>query len=285
MERRRVRVDGIELELAEAVPSADVERAGQIMLVHGFTGSGEDFADHLDSFAAEGWHVVAPTLHGHGRSEHPANPDAYSFERYADEVAGVAEALDWDRFALLGHSMGGMVAQVHALRGTQRLVSLVLMDTCPGPVPIDPGVLELAIKTVREQGMEALLEAQRALAAEAPLVSPAHERLLRERPGYAAFCDGQLLSSSPVMYVRMVQAMAGAADRLDALASLDVRCLAMVGAQDKALLGPTRQMAHAITGAQHVVIPDAGHSPQFENAPAWRSVMRNFLAGNESRPG
>ena len=37
-------------------------------------------------------------------------------------------------------------------------------------------------------------------------------------------------------------------------------------------------MAETIPGAELVVIPDAGHSPQFENGPAWLAALRAFLA-------
>jgi len=41
------------------------------LLLHGFTGAKEDFADHLDRWADRGWHVVAPDLRGHGGSSAP----------------------------------------------------------------------------------------------------------------------------------------------------------------------------------------------------------------------
>ena len=52
-------------------------------MVHGFTGAKEDFADHADELAAEGWHVVAPDLRGHGLSAHPAGEDNYSLGLFA----------------------------------------------------------------------------------------------------------------------------------------------------------------------------------------------------------
>src|SRR5215467_13789014 len=103
---RHVNLDDIQLSVAEA-------GAGQrpLLLVHGFTGAKEDFTSWLDQLAHLGWHAVAPDLRGHGASSKPAEESAYSFEALADDVRRLADVLGWDRFVLLGHSMGGMIAQ------------------------------------------------------------------------------------------------------------------------------------------------------------------------------
>jgi len=51
----------------------------------------------------------------------------------------------------------------------------------------------------------------------------------------------------------------------------------IVGEQDGPFLGPCERMAKAIGGARLAVIPDAGHSPQFENAAAWWAALTEFL--------
>src|SRR3954453_5854689 len=101
--------DGIHLNIAEA------GRGGRpFMLVHGFTGAKEDFTEWLDRLAGEGWHAVAADNRGAGASEKPADEADYSFDLLADDVFAVADSL-WGvdtQFVLLGHSMGGMIAQV-----------------------------------------------------------------------------------------------------------------------------------------------------------------------------
>ena len=100
-----------------------------LLLLHGFTGAKEDFADWIDAFAAHGFHVVAPDNRGHGASGQPTDESAYSLATSPTTPDGLADALGWDRFALLGHSMGGMIAQILALAAPERLTALVLMDT------------------------------------------------------------------------------------------------------------------------------------------------------------
>ena len=103
---RLVNLGDVELSIAEA-------GAGQrpLLMVHGFTGAKEDFTPWLDRLAGQGWHAVAPDLRGHGASSKPAEESAYSFELLADDVLRLADSLGWGTFVLLGHSMGGMIAQ------------------------------------------------------------------------------------------------------------------------------------------------------------------------------
>ncbi|MGL4298390.1 MAG: alpha/beta fold hydrolase, partial [Candidatus Neomicrothrix subdominans] len=87
-------------------------RGGEpLMLVHGFTGGRADFSEWIDPLAAMGRHVVVPDLRGHGTSGGPAGADRYGLDAFAADVLGLADLLGWNRFGLLGHSMGGMVAQ------------------------------------------------------------------------------------------------------------------------------------------------------------------------------
>ena len=54
--------------------------------------------------------------------------------------------------------------------------------------------------------------------------------------------------------------------------------LILVGAEDTPFVAASHAMAEAIDGAQLVVVPDAGHSPQFENPEAWIDALTRFLA-------
>ena len=90
---RRIRVGtnpDVELEVLEA------GAGGQpLLLVHGFGGAKEDFADHVDALAA--LHRVITFDHrGHGESDDPPDPAAYSLDRMAADVLGVADAIGID---------------------------------------------------------------------------------------------------------------------------------------------------------------------------------------------
>lgn len=251
-----------------------------LLLVHGFTGAKEDFADFLDGFADRGWHVVAPDLRGHGASEAPDDEDAYSLEEMAADVLALADELGWDRFDLLGHSMGGMVAQVVALQTPERLRSLVLMDTGHGPVEgLDPALVALAVEVVRSEGVERLIELAAELGPAGRPRSPSEVRVREERVGYIDFGDRKMRAAAPAMYAAMAPRLHEAADRLDALRSLPVRTLVVVGAEDDGFVGPSERLAEAIPGAVLEVVDDAAHSPQFENPDRWWKVVTRFLDG------
>ena len=142
---------------------------------------------------------------------------------------------------LLGHSMGGMVAQELLLAHPERVRALVLMDTTHGPVDwVEPDTRASSPPSiVREQGIPALMEALKMLRDEDPLMTPAFLRLLHERPGYSEFCDAKLLHSAPAMWLAMSQALLTQADRLDRLADVDVPTLVIVGEQDMPFVKPT----------------------------------------------
>ncbi|HYU57939.1 MAG TPA: alpha/beta fold hydrolase, partial [Actinomycetota bacterium] len=96
--------DDVRLEVREA-------GAGPaLLLVHGFGGAKEDFADHIEALGAR-YRVVTFDHRGHGESDAPDHVEAYSLDRLAADTLQVADALGIDRFRLLGHSMGGMVAR------------------------------------------------------------------------------------------------------------------------------------------------------------------------------
>lgn len=136
--------------------------------------------------------------------------------------------------------------------------------------------------------MEALLTAQKALAESesAPdvLASEADEALRRERPGYLEFCDAKFLATDPRAYDGLLGDILAQDDRTDALRSLDVPTLVVVGDEDRAFRKAARRMAEAIPGARFAEIAGAGHSPQFEAPQPWRDSVGSFLDDLEDRP-
>jgi pimeloyl-ACP methyl ester carboxylesterase len=119
------------------------------------------------------------------------------------------------------------------------------------------------------------------LDAAATLESPAHQRLITERPGFEEFEDSKWEALSGVMWAAMAREMARQPDQLSLLANVHCPTLVIVGDQDESFLEPSRRMAATIPGGELVVVPDAGHSPQFENPRAWLEALERFLAGVE----
>jgi 2-succinyl-6-hydroxy-2,4-cyclohexadiene-1-carboxylate synthase len=264
--------DGVVLAVSVVGARAD---APALLLVHGFGGAKEDFADHVEALSVD-HRVVVFDLRGHGASGSPDAAAAYSLDRLAADVLAVADGLGLDSFRLLGHSMGGMVARRVVLARPDRVEALVLMDTSAGPPPgIDPELVGHGAEIARRDGMAAL----RALLDEInPLGSAAHERVLATRPGFKEFGDRKWASLSPVMWSELVVEITRQADELEALATVVCPTLVVVGEQDESFLEAAFAMADAVPEARLVVIPDAGHSPQFENPADWFVAVGGFLA-------
>ena len=255
-----------------------VEVAGEgpgLMLVHGLGGAKEDFADHVPVLARD--HTVVIFDHrGHGASDNPTDSAAYSFDRLRADTLAVADAVGLEQFRLLGHSMGGMVARGVAINAPERVVALVMMDTSAGPIPgFDPSLIDIACDTALSEGKQALKDL---LDFASALDTPAYKRVLAARPDYPEFEARKWADLSEIMWATIARELAYQSDDLPAMASLPVPLLVLVGEQDKPLLAASRLMADAIPGSELVVIPDAGHSPQFENPEAWISALAGFLS-------
>lgn len=248
-----------------------------LLLCHGFTGAKEDFGDFIDPLAAAGFWVVAPDLRGHGSSDQPTDEADYSLAIMAADLLGLADGLGWDRFSLVGHSMGGMIAQAVALDAPHRIQRLVLMGTSHGPIDeLDPETVEVGLAVLREQGLPALLELITMLPKAEP--TPSEARVRVERPGYAEFADRKVHHCSGAMYAAMGMELTSRADRLPELASLPMPTLVIVGDEDRLMLAPSYRLAEAIPDVELVVVPDASHSPQFENPDPWWQAVSDFLA-------
>jgi 3-oxoadipate enol-lactonase len=262
--------DGVELavEVAGSGPG--------LVLVHGFGGAKEDFAGQVDVLGRT--HTVVVFDHrGHGASDKPALRRAYTLDRLRADTLTVVDALGFDSFRLLGHSMGGMVARKVVLAAPERVDALIMMDTTAGPIgdyPIE--LIELAANVAFDDGKAALKEL---LDFAQVLETPAYEKSLVEVPGYQEFVDRKWADLSEIMWGALAIDIAHQSDDLPALvATLSCPLLILVGEQDKDLLPASHAMADAIAGSELVVIPGAGHSPQIEQPEAWIVAVTKFLA-------
>lgn len=266
---RQIDVGPVQLTIAEAGVGGR-----PFLFVHGFTGARSDFTEWLPVLAEAGWHAVVADNRGHGDSDKPTSEDDYDFHIFAADKLALADALGWDRFVLLGHSMGGMIAQTLVLDAPDRVDALILMDTHHGQLPIPGELRELAIAVARAGDMETIAQVS---AADSPLATDAHRRVAANRPGYVEDGIAKTRAASPAMYARMLTRITEPHDRLASLAKITCPTLVLVGEQDEPFLEASRAMAATIPGAKLVVLPEAGHSPQFEAPEAWWSALSGFL--------
>jgi pimeloyl-ACP methyl ester carboxylesterase len=118
------RINGPEGKLA--VDDAGEDEAQPVLLVHSLAGNAGQWSAQLDHLR-QSRRATALDLRGHGESEQPKNGD-YALTSVADDIGAVADALGFERFALVGHSMGAGVALAYAGAHPERVSRLLLLD-------------------------------------------------------------------------------------------------------------------------------------------------------------
>lgn len=111
-------------------------RGRTLLLVHGAGGSHLDWPIELRRL--EETAVASLDLPGHGRSTPPGHQ---TIEGYADVVQAFIETTGLENVVVVGHSMGGAIAQALALRGLTQLSGLILIGT-GARLPVSPAILE-----------------------------------------------------------------------------------------------------------------------------------------------
>jgi pimeloyl-ACP methyl ester carboxylesterase len=254
-----------------------------LVLVHGVTLGVATWVPQLRGLA-HGHRVIAIGQRGHGRSL--AGEDGYSMERLADDLLCVLESLEVTGAVLVGHSMGGMVAQLLAVRRPEELrrhvAGLVLVATSAGPLVPGPGGGRLvgALAAGAERGLRRAERRGRGLLP--------HEDV---GPLFTRVSFGADPSPADVELTRsMVAAMSPSAvsgllppllsfDVHRRIGAIDLPTWVVVGTRD--VLTPPRMaraMAAAIPGARLVVLPGCGHMVMLERADELDALLDRVSA-------
>jgi 3-oxoadipate enol-lactonase len=212
-----------------------------LVLVHGLTGDISDWRFQVSEFAPT-HRVLVLDNRGPGRS---STPSAYGMDVMAADVEAVAAHVGFERYHVVGHSMGGAIAQEMALRNPGRLLSLTLHDTSyrfnhrPLEMPDRPPVLP------------------------AERLDYVTQRLARMSPEALLGCWNALHDWS------------GTEHRA---AQIRMPTLVIYGERDTPLIvDGSQRLVELITGAQCCVITGAAHSPQEECPHAFNTALRQFL--------
>ncbi len=117
------------LENTQKVNYVQQGQGHPVILAHGLAASLHDWDDLLPELAASGFAGYAPDLLGHGESEKPANPSAYTVENTFAHFSKWIDTLQrHEPMVLIGHSLGGGLSLLYALRHPERVRALVLVN-------------------------------------------------------------------------------------------------------------------------------------------------------------
>jgi len=134
----------------------DIGKGFPLILVHGFLGSSEMWC-HQKNYFSKFCRVVTPALPGFGESNSIQSLD--SIYKMAEIIINVIEKKNIDRFNLLGHSMGGMIAQEIVRIVSNRVNKLICFAT--GPIGEIPGRFETMDETrikLKKEGINSFFE-------------------------------------------------------------------------------------------------------------------------------
>lgn len=251
-----------------------------VVLLHGFTGSGESM-EGVAAGLADDHAVHSPDLLGFGRSDAPDVPAAYTMSRCLTQLCALQDALRLGPAHWIGYSMGGRVALSLAAAQPERLRSLVLVGASPGLA--DAAAREARVRhdeslarRLLEQGLEAFVDgwmAQPLFASQQRLgeaaLARARAQRLRNRPEVlAASLRGMGTGVMPPLH--------------DALPRIRVPVLLVVGEEDEKFRAIAADMARALPDARLAVIAEAGHAAHLEQPAAFAAQVRSFLSAQET---
>jgi pimeloyl-ACP methyl ester carboxylesterase len=128
-------------KLSALVERPSTETGPPLLFVHGYFGRAIAFEPMMEWFATRGHYCCAPDLRGHGDSLPDCALGDVSIHDYADDISEVASALN--NPIIIGHSMGGLIAQLVATRDRARAIVL-LAPAPPRGIPVLSAKLAIA---------------------------------------------------------------------------------------------------------------------------------------------
>ena len=143
-----------------------------LLCLHGLTRNARDFEPFAERFAGE-WRLIVPDMRGRGHSEYSRDPASYALGTYVTDVISLLRQLDCGPVAIVGTSMGGMIAMQIAAEKAWPLAAVVLNDI--GPALESEGVER--IREVVGQGgtFETWMHAARHLRDQAGRIHPDYQ--------------------------------------------------------------------------------------------------------------
>lgn len=218
---------------------------------------------------ARNYRTLALDNRGAGRSDKPLGP--YSMDQMAEDALAVLDDAGVDDAHVVGASMGGVIAQVLAIRWPERVRSLTLACTACRHHQWRRELLAGWAETAQTKGMGAMTtEAARWV------IGPRSFRRLSPAIGWM----GPLaFSRPPHAFASQVAGILASDEGLaDRLAGITAPTLVMVGNQDILTpRGDAEELAERIPGAELVVISGAAHGFMVEHGTTFNRILLDFL--------
>jgi pimeloyl-ACP methyl ester carboxylesterase len=244
-----------------------------ITVLHGGLVDMASMAD-LASRLADDARVLMLDLRGYGRTT--AKNDDVSLMASAEDVVGVLDHLGADSTAVVGFSVGGMIAQLVALAIGDRVTGLVLMSTGCRVTPAQAEAFHRRARLIEDDGLaaERVEHVRRAF-------SP--QWVTRNPDDFAAYAD-RVLDNDPHVVAATMRSIAEF-DVAERLADVTAPALLLAGELDGGF-GPEAadQAASHLQHATVRVIPGAGHTLHLEQPQAVSAHIQDFVEAASQLP-
>ena len=228
-----------------------------LILTHGYSSTSAMWQGQIEALA-KGHRLIVWDMRGHGQSDYPDDPSAYSEALTVGDIAALLDEVGAAKAIVGGLSLGGYMSLAFYRAHPERVSALLIIDTGPGFKKDD--AREAWNKRAHDtadrfehHGLDVLKSASRERS------SVSH----RDASGLARAARGMLTQRD--------------ARVIELLPEIKVPSLVVVGADDTPFLAASDYMAAKIPGAKKAVIPAAGHAVNIDQPQAFIDAVVPFL--------
>jgi len=227
-----------------------------ILLTNGYNLTSYMWRDLVEALR-DRYRVITWDVRGHGQSDSPADPDAYSQTLALQDMSAILDAEGVKDAIIAGHSMGGYLSLAFHVEHPGRVRALVLIGTGPGyrNAKAREGWNRHAEGRARyfeKHGIEKMGEFE------------GHGGENRSARGLALAARGILTQHDSRV--------------IDSVSKIRVPTLVIAGTEDVDFRRGMEYLATKIPGARKIFLPAAGHMPNIEQPRAFNSAVRQFLS-------
>ena len=243
----------------------------RVLAVHGWFGSARGWGSLPEFIDGSAYSYAFMDLRGYGERRHDGGE--YTMEEAAADALALADELGWDRFSVLGHSMGGKIGHQMLLQAPGRIRRLVGLNAVPAnAVPFDEAGWALFSGAAENPANRAaIIDFTTGSKLTKVFINRVVQHSL-DNSTVEAFA-GYL----PAWAQGDFSAQAKAAQANSALAAVPVKLI--VGVNDPAMSANVMEQTWRVffPDAELTILPDAGHYPMFESPVSLATSIEEFL--------
>lgn len=250
------------------------EEGEPLVLLHGFTGSSQNWNEVIKEFS--NYKLIVIDIIGHGQSASPVDPLRYKIEEVVRDLGQILNELNIEKVNLLGYSMGGRLALSFSMIYPTRVTKLILESSSPGLADSNERAKrkeadEKLAAEINSLGLVHFVDKWESL----PLfktqkkLSPSQQNSLRRQ---------RLLNTSLGLANSLIGMGTGAQPSWwDKLQSLNIPVLLLCGEHDKKFCNVAIRMHELLTKSVRKEINGAGHAIHVEQPRIFGKIVNDFL--------